>query len=322
MGDQGRQVILGAGPIGHAMEAQLRADGVDVRLLSIMDDPAYDMPGTKPERVDGADAEAVTRACDDAGVVYLLLNAHYIDWYEAFPPRLQAAIIGASTASARLVYHDNLYLYGPSTEPYTEDHPADAATRKGKLRADMAALLEAELAGGRIEAAIGRSADMYGRGALNSSYDSTLGQRHFYPLLAGKAVNVLGDIDAPHVYAFVDDVARQLIVLGREPEAAGSAWHLPAAPARSHRELLAAAGELAGVEARVRGSRISTAMVKLIGRFQADVGEVAEMSYQFEQPLRLSHQRFEEAFSAQPTPHEEALGVTLEWYRANPSWGA
>ena len=322
MADQGRQVILGAGPIGHALHARLVATGVEASLWSIMGDPTYDMPGTHPEPLDGTDAEAVAAACADARVVYLLLNAHYVDWYERFPPRLEAAIVAAAAASATLVYHDNLYAYGPSAVPLTEDHPADATTRKGRLRADMAALLMAALAGGRVSGVIGRSADMYGPGALNSAFDSTLGQRHFYPLLAGKPINALGDIEAPHAYAYVDDVARDLIVLGTTPDALGQVWHLPAAQALSHRALLELAGRSAGVEAKVRGSRVSGYVVKALGRFQPDVGEVAEMLYQFEQPLLVSHQRFADAFGAQPTPHEEAMARTLEWYRANPQWAS
>lgn len=273
-----------------------------------MGDPAYDMPGTHPDPLDGTDAEAVAAACADARVVYLLLNAHYLDWYERFPRRLEAAIVAAAAASATLVYHDNLYAFGPSAVPLNEDHPADATTRKGRLRADMAALLMAALAGGRVSGVIGRSADMYGPGALNSAFDSTLGQRHFYLLLVGKPINVL------------DDVARDLIVLGTTPDALGQVWHLPAAQALSHRALLELAGRSAGVEAKVRGSRVSGYVVKVLGRFQPDVGEVAEMLYQFEQPLLVSHQRFADAFGAQPTSHEEALARTLEWYRANPQW--
>ncbi len=315
MQDGGRQVILGAGPLGVALKAQLEADGVDADLWSVIGDPAYDMPGTEPPRVDGTDAAALTRVCAEASVVYLLLNAHYVDWYELFPARLVAAIAAAAATGARLVYHDSVYLYGPSAEPLTEDLPAAATTRKGRLRAEMAATFMAAMDEGRIEGAIGRSADVYGPGALNSSFGSTFGQRHFYPLMDGKTVNVLGDPDVPHAYAFVDDVARGLATLGREPGAAGRAWHIPAAPARSHRELLAMAGSSLGVPARVRGSRVSSLVVRIIGRLQADTAEVAEMLYLFEQPLLVSHQSFEDAFGADPTPHEEALTRTLAWYR-------
>jgi nucleoside-diphosphate-sugar epimerase len=88
--------------------------------------------------------------------------------------------------------------------PLTEDLANTTNTRKGKLRGDMADTVMEAARSGRVQAVIGRSADMYGPGALNSSFNSTLGQRHFYPALAGNRVSILGDIDAPHAYAYVD----------------------------------------------------------------------------------------------------------------------
>ena len=320
MTDDGQQVILGAGPLGVALQARLQADGVDADLWSVMGDPRYDMPGTEPQVVDGADPAALAGVCAEASVVYLLVNAHYVDWYPLFPARLVAAIGAASAVGARLVYHDSIYLYGESEGPLSEAAPHSASTRKGRLRAEMTATFMTALDEGRIEGAIGRTADMYGPGALNSSFGSTFGQRQFYPLMEGRTVNVIGDADAPHAYAYLDDVARGLAVLGREPAALGRAWHLPAAPARTHRELLGIAGASLGVEAKVRASRLSSAVVRFVGRLQADTAEVAEMLYLFEQPLVVSHQSFADTFGADPTPHEEALARTLEWYRDRPQY--
>lgn len=313
-----RQVVLGAGPLGVSLERILRAAGHDVDLYSIMANPAYDMPATTPRAIDGANADAVTSACADASVVYLCLNAHYVDWYGLFPPRLDAAIDAATATGARLVYHDTIHRFQPGPEPLTETTPALAKTRKGRLRADMAATFLNSLRESKIRGVIGRSADMYGPGALNSSFNSTLGQRHFYPLLAGKAVSVVGNIDLPHTYAFVDDVAQGLATIGNRDEALGKTWHLPAAPTLTHRELLEVAFDVADMPSKIRGSRISGLFVRAIGRFNDDVGEVAEILDQFERPLVLSHQAFVEAFGADPTPHRTALETTLDWYKGNP----
>ncbi|MGI9577641.1 MAG: NAD-dependent epimerase/dehydratase family protein [Microthrixaceae bacterium] len=313
-----RQVVLGAGPLGVSLERILEAAGHDVDLYSIMGNRAYDMPGTTPRAIDGANADAVTSACADATVMYLCLNAHYVDWYELFPPRLDAAIQTATRTGAKLVYHDTIHRFEPGPDPMTETTPPLARTKKGRLRSGMAATFLDSLAASDIRGAIGRSADMYGPGALNSSFNSTLGQRHFYPLLAGKAVSVVGDIDAPHTYAFVDDVAHGLTILGNRDEAPGKTWHLPAAPTLTHRQLMQLAFEVAGLPPKIRGSRISGLAVRAIGRFNGDVGEVAEILDQFERPLILSHQAFADTFGADPTPHRTALRTTLQWYEANP----
>ena len=109
-----------------------------MRLFSVMNNPVYDMPGTQPEAIDRADPVQIQEACKEANVIYLCLNAHYVDWYEHFPPCLEAAIDGAAATGAKFVYHDNVYMYGPVKGPLTEDLAYTTVTRKGKLRGDMA----------------------------------------------------------------------------------------------------------------------------------------------------------------------------------------
>ncbi len=80
-----RQVVLGAGPLGTALAGQLRDAGHDVDLVSVMGNAAYDMPGTQPTALDGADPTSLREVCDRAEVVYLCLNARRR--YELYPPR-------------------------------------------------------------------------------------------------------------------------------------------------------------------------------------------------------------------------------------------
>ena len=314
----GTNVVLGAGPLGTRLAEKLRAEGESVSLYSVMDNPAYDMPGTHPDAISGRDPDQVSQACQGAEVVYLCLNAHYVDWYEGFPPVLEGALRAAEAVGARFVYADNVYMYGDARQPLTEDLPHTDKPKKGMLRGKMADSVLAAHAAGRLKAVIGRAADMYGPGALNSSFGSTFGQRIFYPALQGQTVNILGDIDAPHSYIFVDDFASGLIELASQERAFGEVWHLPAAPAISHRELATLVFELAGQRPAIRGSQASGFFLRLVGLFQEDVGEVAEMLYQYEQPFIVDHGKYEAAFGASSTPHPEAIKATLEWYRARP----
>lgn len=312
-----RHVVLGAGPLGTSIAEQLQPSGDDTALFGVMGNPAYDMPGTTPPALDATSVDRLSEVCDDADVIYLCLNAHYVDWYDLFPPRLDAAIETAARTGATLVYHDTVYVYGRVNGPFTEDLPTSATTRKGTLRSQMADVFLQSVRSGKIRGVIGRTADMYGPGALNSSFNSTLGQRHLPPLLAGKAVSIAGDIDVPHTYGFVDDVARGLITLGRNADAHGDVWHIPAAPTLTHRDLMTLAFEANGTPPKIRGSKVSGLFIRGIGRFQPDVGEVAEMMYIFEQPFVVSHAKYEAAFGVEVTPHDVALARTLEWYRRN-----
>jgi len=287
-------------------------------MYSVMGNPAYDMPGTHPDTIDGSDPAQIREVCSGADIIYLCMNAHYVDWYGKFPPVLDATLDAAAAAGARLIYADNVHMYGPVPGPLTEDLPNTERTRKGKLCGELADKVLRAHIDGKLQTIIGRASDMYGPGALNSSFGSTLGQRHFYPALAGNAVGILGDGDVPHSYIFVDDFASGLITLAEHSDALGQVWHIPAAPTISHREILNLVFKDTGYPPRIRSSRISGYFVRLIGLFQKDVAELAETLYQFEKPHVVDHGKVEAACGATPTPHLEALKITLDWYRKNP----
>lgn len=303
------KVILGAGPLGTRLAEILGERGDQVRLYSVLSNPAYDMPGTQPKRIDGRHLDAVRSAIQGADTVYLCLNAHYVDWEPLFPAVQQAVIDAAAEVGARLISSDPVYVYGrvdgPLTEalPYTAQHP-----EIGKFRAVLADQLLSAHRAGKVRAAIGRYTDFYGPGCLNSSFGSTFGQR----------VSVLGDIDLPHTYGYLDDTARGLITLGSSDRALGAAWHLPNPPTITSRQLAELVFEAAGQEPQVSGSGISSFFVRMIGIFNADVRGVASLLYSWEKPFVVEHSKFEQAFGAEVTPHAEAIRATLEWYRANP----
>jgi nucleoside-diphosphate-sugar epimerase len=163
---------------------------------------------------------------------------------------------------------------------------------------------------GDVPVAIGRASDYFGPRGV----DSTHGERFFPPLLAGKPVQVFGDVDLPHAVTYVPDFARALIELGRHDEALGEAWHVPTAPAVSQRAFAELAARVAGVPAP-RLSRVTKPMLYLAGLFVPPAREMVEMAYEFEEPFLLDSSKFERAFGIGPTPLEEALAATVAWWR-------
>ena len=143
-----------------------------------------------------------------------------------------------------------------------------------------------------------------------------MGERVFYPALAGKKAQVMGDPDQPHSYSYIPDIAEGLATLGENDEADGAAWHLPnAAPVTTRQfieRVFVAAGTTGGVSAMPRF------MVSLVGMFNGTVRELKEMLYEFEEPFVVDSSRFEKAFGKTATPLDEAIATTVEWFRANP----
>jgi len=309
MADNDLHVIFGAGPLGLAMMDELVARGQRVRVVT-RSGRAEGAPGVEVERGDGAERESARDVCRGAGVVYHCANAAYTEWPEKLPPLMQGILEGAASVEAKLVYGDNLYLYGPVTGPITEDLPSAAATVKGRVRAQVAADLLAAHEKGWVRATIGRASDFYGPRVLGSA----LGEQVFGAALAGEAANLLGNIDLPHTYTYIGDYARALVTLGERDEALGWTWHVPSAETRTTRELVEMIYREIGRPPKLRV--VGRTLVAVMSWFSPMMREIREMAYQFEEPFVMDHSRFAQTFGSEPTPHEEAVRRTVAWYRS------
>jgi nucleoside-diphosphate-sugar epimerase len=311
-------VVLGTGPLAQGvMRALLRRDK-SVRMVNRSG--RADVPTTVAvARGDLYDAVVVRSLCADAAVVYQCAQPAYQDWQEKFPP-LQASIIeGIAASGARLVVAENLYMYGPVTVPMTEELPHSATTRKGRTRASMSEALLAAHRAGKLRVAIGRGADFYGPGVL----DSALGDRVFYPALAGKTTSAIGDLDQPHTYTYIDDFGDALVQLGANDIAFGQIWHVPNAPTVTTRAVLGELFALLGTPPKMSG--MGKVMMRLGGIFIPGARETVEMMYEFDRPFIVDHIKYARAFGDAEgglgeaiTPIREGLRRTLDWYRANP----
>jgi nucleoside-diphosphate-sugar epimerase len=307
-----QHVVLGAGTIGTTIAEQLAAAGEPVRLVT-RSGRHPGIAGVEAASADLTDAAAVRAVAAGARVAYFACQPEYTNWPRGFPPLAEGVLGGLAGSGTRLAVVDNLYMYGPTAgRPITEDLPHAATTRKGAARARLAERLMAAHRAGDVPVVIARASDYFGpRGVA-----TTVGDRFFLPLLAGKAVQVFGDVDAPHSNTYVPDFARTLIELGRRDEALGGVWHVPTAPAVSQRRFAEMAAAAAGVPAPTL-SRVSKPMLRLAGLFVPPAREMIEMAYEFEEPFILDCSKIERAFGLQPTPLEEALAATVAWWRGD-----
>jgi nucleoside-diphosphate-sugar epimerase len=301
-------VVLGArGGVGQAVVRLLAGHGQRVRAVSRGTTRVPD--GVDPLAADLLQRAQAERACRGAAVVYHCAGVPYTQWAAALPLMMENIIAGASAAGARLAYADNCYMYAPTSQPMTEDLPYAPATRKGRVRQRLAETLMAAQAQGRLRAAIGRATDFYGPAVVTS----TMGERFFRALVAGRPVAWLGRLDQPHAMTFVDDFARVLITLGTHEEALGQVWHTPTAEPLTGREYIALAAEQAGVAVRSRA--LPAALVRVAGLFNPVLREVGEMHYEFDAPYLIDASKYLAAFGGAPTPHREGLRQTVAWYR-------
>lgn len=305
-------VVFGAtGGAGGAVVRELAARGRRVRAVSRRS--ATDLPdGVELVSADAADAAQSRAACQGAGVVFHCAQPPYQQWADEFP-RLTAAIADAAAAAgASLVFADNLYSYGPVERPMTEDLPARATTKKGRIRALMAERLLAANRSGTMQVVIGRSSDYYGPGGANSAVGAIL----FGAAVRGTRARWLGRLDMPHSVSYLPDVAQGLIMLADQPSARGEIWHLPAPAPVTGRAFVALIESALGRPVKV--SATSALTLRVAGLFDERARESREMVYQWEHPFVLDASKFQRAFGPlEPTPVEQAVTATVNWFSEN-----
>ena len=298
-------VVVGAGPVGSATARLLAARGDEVRLLSRRGGgPALD--GVERVAADAADAAALARHTEGAVALYSCAGPAYHRWITDWPPLGAALLQAAETTGAVLVTTGNLYGYGAVDAPMTEQLPMRPNSAKGEVRAQLWADALAAHEAGRIRTAEVRGSDYLGAGTLSAFTALVLPK-----VLAGKRASAPADLDAPHSWTYVGDVARTLVAVAADERAWGRPWHVPTAPAVSIRRLAERAAELADAPA-ARVTTMPGIALRLAGLFNPAAREMVEMQYQLRGPFVLDSSAATAAFGIEPTPTDDALRETIE----------
>jgi nucleoside-diphosphate-sugar epimerase len=304
-------VIFGTGPVGITLAEELLTMGKRVRLVN------RSGKGQVPEGAElmAGDVSQIARVQElsqDATVIYNATHAPYERWPEILPRLQENMIEGAASVGAKLVVIDTLYLYGETHgKPMTEATPYNATSRKGRLRAELAwGYLQAHRVG-KVRVAIGRAADFYGPQVLNSA----LGQYFFPAAFSHQPVLTLGNIDLPHSYSYMPDIARGLATLGERDEAVGHEWLLPTAQAVSQREMVQRVERQLGYPLQI--FEVPTMeSARQAGIFdEVFANEYDELFYQYTEPQIVDSSAMERTFGLTATPLDEALNATIRWYQ-------
>jgi nucleoside-diphosphate-sugar epimerase len=307
-------VVLGAGgAIGSSVVRELASRGHRVRAVN-RSGKVPSLEGVEVHRGDITSAAGAKAACEGAQVVYHCAAPAYTRWPQEFPRMTDAVREGAAASGAKLVFADNLYMYGPVSVPMTEDMPYAARNPKGRVRAEMADSLLAAHRSGELRVAIGRASDYYGPGGVNTTVGATV----FGAALRGKVARWVGALDQPHSLNYLPDIAKGLVVLGDDERAAGEAWHLPVAEPLTGGQFLdlvfAEVGRPKKIASLGRGTQ------RVIGLVNPTVRALGETWYQRDRAFVADASKFTATFGPfAVTPHAEAIAATLDWYRAHPT---
>jgi nucleoside-diphosphate-sugar epimerase len=295
---------VGAGPVGTAVARTLAEQGELVKVVTRSGN-GPDHPMIEKVAADATDPAALTRITDGAETLFSCGGPAYDKWATDWPPLGESLIGTAQNTGALLLTTGNLYGYGAPTHPMTEHDEDRPNSVKGQVRARLWADALAAHRDGRIRTAEVRGSDYLGAGAASFFTIGVLPG-----VLRGKATPIPADLDAPHSWTYVGDVARLLVAVAAEDSAWGRIWHVPTAPPVSVRDLATQAAAIAGVQAPKLTS-MPPAVLWLGGLFNQQAKQIRELQYQFRRPFVLDSSAATKTFGIDPVGTDEALRETV-----------
>lgn len=311
MKDKDTALVLGAnGGVGGEVARRLLQAGWRVRALTRRAAAGKDgIEWVRGDAMVAADVLAAARGC--AVVVHAVNPPGYRNWAGQVLPMLRHTIAAADAAGATVLLPGTVYNYGPDALPQVrEDAPQRPHTRKGALRVQMEAELEAWCRrGGR--ALVVRAGDFFGPRSGNSWFAQGL-------VKPGRALARIanpGSAGVGHQWAYLPDLADAMLALldrraTLEPFARfnfGGHWDADGtAMVQAIRRVAARHGLQPGIR------RFPWFLVRLLAPFNETMRELLEMRYLWRQPLRLDNARLLAALGTEPhTPLDVAVERTL-----------
>lgn len=303
--------ILGAnGSIASELLPILLKHNEHVRLVSRNPKP---VAGTETIAADATNYEQVLKALEGSAIVYLLIGIDYKieTWREQWPRIMQNAINACKAINAKLIFFDNVYMYGKVNGSMSEETPFKPVSKKGEVRASIATMLLNEMKAGNIKALIARAADFYGPGA---GAKSAVGVLAFDKLLKNKTPQLMVTGKTLHSYTFTTDAAEALYILSQHEEAFGQTWHMPtASPALTGNEFTSLIADTTNNPHKVQA--IPKFVMTIAGLFNSLMRELKEMLYQNEFDYIFDSSKFDKTFNYTPTSYKEGIQKTIEWMR-------
>ena len=301
--------ILGAGgSIGNPLAKELLLKGKNVRLVSRS---GFSIDKTQSFKADITNLNEVIEATKDSDVVYICAGLAYDHkiWAVQWPKIIANAIEACKVNKSKLIFFDNVYMYGKVDGKMTEETPYNPVSKKGEIRADTARMLEAEFSKGDIDVSIARAADLYGPYSKKTSMLYILALEK---MLKGKKGQWLVNPNVTHSFSYTLDCAKALVLLSETNDSFNQIWHLPTYnPAPTGKGFLELISKETGV--RPEFSVLSKWMISLVGIFNKAIGEMKEMLYQNEFDYYFDSTKFEKYFNYKPVNYKEGIIETISF---------
>jgi nucleoside-diphosphate-sugar epimerase len=300
--------ILGAGgAVANALTRELENNNETIRLVSRK--PISNLgKNTTWKKADLLNYNELLEAVKGSSVIYLTAGLVYDKniWRAQWPVIMQNVINLAKETGARLIFFDNVYMYGLVNGPMTETTHYNPCSAKGEVRAGIATKLMEEAKAGNIRATIARAADFYGTESRNSFFDIMVLENYANK----KTAQWIGDVKKLHSFSYIPDMGKAMYLLGQNPDSDNQIWHMPTAPAMPGKQFIEIAARAYGVEPKYFA--VKKFMLWAYGLFNKNVMGTVEMYYQYDHDYNFDSSKFEKRFNFKPTSYEEGIKLMSE----------
>jgi len=254
----------------------------------------------------------VLDAVKDSEVVYLTAGLKYDIkvWREQWPLIMKNVIDACKKHNSKLVFFDNVYLYGKVNGAMTEETPVDPSSEKGDVRAKIVQMILNEVKNGSLKALIARAADFYSPHNNNSVANMLV----FDKFVKGARAQWLINDNVKHSWTYTPDAGKGTAILGNTESAYNQVWHLPTRnnPPTGKEFIELAANEF-GIEPKYMV--LSKWMISMAGLLDGDIRNSLEMLYQSDSDYIFDSSKFEKEFNFIPISYEEGIRHTVDTMR-------
>lgn len=302
-----KKLILGAnGPIG-------------TQLCNVLKDNNHEIVRFGRTEINASDyvvgdalvKDDLLRASEGCDIVYVAIGLKYDHevWKRDWPIIIRNVIDVAKEKDLKVVFFDNIYLYGPELAvPITEEHRISPISEKGEAREVIHNLLTAAM--GDVDILIARASDFFGPMANFSMIHSSFLEN----MLEGKSPNFLGSANKKHSYSYNVDLARAMALLGDDQTAYNQVWHLPSYQTNSIHEMVDAYNRELNTDIKLKTT--GRTMHRILGMFIPFLKELYEMRYQFDNDYVLSFDKFSRKYPEfEQTKFEDAIATTVDYFK-------
>lgn len=295
--------ILGAGgPVANALTTELLNHNETVRLVSRR--PSK-FSGDKLtwQKADLLNYAELSAAAKGSTVIYLCAGLVYDKeiWKQQWTVIMQNVVAVAKENNARLIFFDNVYMYGLVDGPMKEDTPYKPSSVKGQIRAGIADMLMNEVKAGTLRASIARGADFYGTDSGNAFLDMMVLGKY----AKKQSAQWMGNPKCLHSFSYIPDMGKAMYLLGQNPDSDNQIWHMPTAPPLTGQQIIELAAATYGVKPKYM--RINKLMLFLLGLFNKLIMGTVEMYYQTNHNYVFDSSKFEKAFNFKPASYQDGI---------------